>query len=100
VGRLLRGRWHTDDPLAFDSGLALLLAEFSAHARRGRPAPAEGALRFAPVVEFMRAHMAERLTLERLAQVVGLADQAHLTRAFQRRYGVTPGRYARATPRP
>jgi AraC-like DNA-binding protein len=144
VAKLLRGLWHTDDLLAFDSGLATLLAEFRAHARHGRPAPVEGALRFAPVVEFMRAHLSERLSLERLAQVaglspfhflrrfqaqhhvtpqqmlmalrlhdaqqrlargeppaqvpaaVGLADQAHLTRAFQRRYGVTPGRYGRA----
>lgn len=30
-----------------------------------------------------------------VAAAVGLADQAHLTRAFQRRYGVTPARYAR-----
>lgn len=28
-----------------------------------------------------------------VAAAVGLADQAHLTRAFVRRYGVTPGRY-------
>jgi AraC-like DNA-binding protein len=144
VAKLLRGLWQTDDPLAFDSGLATLLAEFRAHARHGKPAPAEGALRFAPVVEFMRAHLAEKLTLERLAQVaglspfhflrrfqaqhhatpqqmlmalrlhaakqrlargeppaqvaaaVGLSDQAHLTRAFRNRYGVTPGRYGRA----
>lgn len=30
-----------------------------------------------------------------VAAAVGLADQAHLTRAFQRRYGTTPARYAR-----
>ena len=30
-----------------------------------------------------------------VAAAVGLADQAHLTRAFSRRYGVTPARYAR-----
>ena len=27
------------------------------------------------------------------ALAAGLTDQAHLTRAFTRRYGVTPGRY-------
>lgn len=30
-----------------------------------------------------------------VAAAVGLADQAHLTRAFLQRYGVTPARYAR-----
>lgn len=30
-----------------------------------------------------------------VAAAVGLADQAHLTRAFSARYGVTPARYAR-----
>ena len=28
-----------------------------------------------------------------VAAAVGLTDQAHLTRAFARRYGVTPARY-------
>jgi AraC-like DNA-binding protein len=31
-----------------------------------------------------------------VSAAVGLADQAHLTRAFARRYGVTPARYQRA----
>ncbi|MGO4503174.1 MULTISPECIES: AraC family ligand binding domain-containing protein [unclassified Dyella] len=31
-----------------------------------------------------------------IAAAVGLTDQAHLTRAFARRYGVTPARYQRA----
>ena len=53
--------------------------------------------------EFKRAHhvtpqqmlMALRLfdAKQRLAAAAGLTDQAHLTRAFVRRYGVTPGRY-------
>jgi len=30
-----------------------------------------------------------------VAAIVGLSDQAHLTRAFARRYGVTPARYQR-----
>jgi AraC-like DNA-binding protein len=141
VGRLLAQLWQADEPLAFDSLLATLLFELRVHARVGRAPAAEGALRFAPVVEYLRAHLAERLTLEQLAAVAGLspfhflrrfkaqfhatpqqmlmalrvldakrrlaagelpaaaaaaaglADQAHLTRALARRYGVTPGLY-------
>lgn len=141
VGRLLERLWHAADPLDFDGLLLTLLTEFRAHVRSPRAAPAEGALRFAPVVEFMRAHLHRRITLDELAAVarlspfhflrrfqathhatpqqmlmalrlyeakerlaageapaevaaaVGLTDQAHLTRALARRYGVTPARY-------
>lgn len=147
VARLLQAMWHVVDrgrePLAFDSLLARLLGEMRPAARVARAAPAEGALRFAPVLEYMRAHLDQTLTLEALAAVAGLspfhflrrfqaqmhatpqqmlmalrlleaqrrlaagerpaqvaaaaglADQAHLTRAFARRYGVTPAAYQR-----
>jgi AraC-like DNA-binding protein len=143
VGRLLQRLWAADDPLAFDSLLYTLLTELRPLARVARPAAAEGALRFAGVIEFMREHAEERLTLDDLAAVAGLspfhflrrfkatchatpqqmlmalrlqrakrllgeglapaqaaaasglADQAHLTRAFAHRYGVTPARYQR-----
>lgn len=141
VSALLARLWHCEDPLAFDSLLATLIGEFRVHARTARPAPAEGALRFAPAIEYMRAHLDRPLRLEELAAVaglspfhflrrfqathhatpqqmlmalrlfdakerlargeapatvaaaVGLTDQSHLTRAFARRYGVTPARY-------
>lgn len=141
VARLLERLWACDDPLAFDGLLLALLTELRAHARAPRAAPAEGAPRFAPVLDCMRAELHRRLTLDELAAVaglspfhflrrfqasyhatpqqmlmalrlfdakqrlargeapaqvaaaVGLADQAHLTRAFARRYGVTPARY-------
>jgi AraC-like DNA-binding protein len=99
------------------------------------------------VIEYLHAHLAERVTLDDLAKVAGLspfhflrqfqarhdatpqqmlmafrlsaakrllaageapaqvaaatglADQAHLTRAFARRYGVTPARYQRGLQR-
>lgn len=135
--------WHTHDPLSFDSQLQALLEEFRDHARIPRRLAPEPAARFAPVLEFLRAHLAERIGLERLAEIAGLspfhflrsfraqyhvtpqqmlmalrlyeakrrlaagaapaqvaadtglADQAHLTRAFARRYGITPARYQR-----
>lgn len=141
VGRLLRQLWHAHEPLAFDALLQDLVDELRPVARRAAPAR-DGALpRFAPVIEYLRARLADRVTLDELAAVaglspfhfqrqfkrahhaspqqmlmalrlfeakrrlaagdmpadvaaaVGLADQAHLTRAFARRYGVTPARY-------
>ncbi len=141
VGRLLAALWCCDEPLAFDSTLAEIFDTLRAHARiGGEPAP-EAAHRFEPVFDFMRAHLAERLSLDTLAAVAGLSpfhflrafkarhhatpqqalmalrlfdakqrlaageapaqvaaasgltDQAHLTHAFVRRYGVTPARY-------
>lgn len=46
----------------------------------------------------LRLHQAKRLLAAglppaRIAAETGLADQAHFTRAFQRRYGITPARY-------
>jgi AraC-like DNA-binding protein len=141
VTALLDTLWQAREPLAFDSALYALLAEFRRHARMDRPVRAEGAPRFAPVIDYLRAHLSRRLTLDELAAVAGLSpfhflrrfqaqyhatpqqmlmalrlfeakrrlaageppaqvalaagltDQAHLTRAFSRRYGVTPARY-------
>lgn len=138
---LLDALWTTREPLAFDSLLFQLMALVRTHARVPRALATEGAARFAPVIDYLHAHLAQRLTLDELADVaglspfhflrqfqaqhhatpqqmlmafrlaeakrqlargerpaqvaaaVGLADQAHLTRAFARRYGVTPARY-------
>ncbi|MGS1108037.1 AraC family ligand binding domain-containing protein [Achromobacter anxifer] len=141
VTALLDTLWQAREPLAFDSALYALLGEFRRHARVPRAARDEGAPRFAPVIDYLRANLARRLTLDELAAVAGLSpfhflrsfqaqyhatpqqmlmalrlfeakrrlaageppaqvalasgltDQAHLTRAFSRRYGVTPSRY-------
>lgn len=141
VTALLDTLWQAREPLAFDSALYALLAEFRRHARVPRPLRAEGAPRFARVIDYLRANLSRRLSLDELADVAGLSpfhflrsfqaqhhatpqqmlmalrlfeakrllaagetpaqtalaagltDQAHLTRAFTRRYGVTPARY-------
>ena len=141
VTALLDTLWQAREPLAFDSALYALLGEFRRHARVPRAARDEGAPRFAPVIDYLRANLARRMTLDELAAVAGLSpfhflrsfqaqyhatpqqmlmalrlfeakrrlaageppaqvalasgltDQAHLTRAFSRRYGVTPSRY-------
>jgi AraC-like DNA-binding protein len=143
VTALLNDLWQAHEPLVFDSLLFSLLAEFRNHARVSQPEVAERALRFAPVVDYLRSCLSHRLTLGELAAVAGLSpfhflrrfqaqyhvtpqqmlmalrlseakrllaageppaqvaamtgltDQAHLTRAFARRYGVTPARYQR-----
>jgi AraC-like DNA-binding protein len=141
---LLDALWHAGEPLAFDGLLLDLLAELHPYRRTARAADdVRGGARFAPVIDYLRAHLTRRLTLDELAAVAGLspfhflrrfraqhhvtpqqmlmalrlheakrllaagmppadvaaaaglADQAHLTRAFARRYGVTPARYQR-----
>ena len=144
VTALLNALWQAREPLAFDNLLFELLAQFRQHARVPRKAVNGAATRFAPVIDYLHAHLSRRLTLDELAAVarlspfhflrqfqvqhhatpqqmlmalrlaeakrqlsagempaqvaaaVGLTDQAHLTRAFARRYGVTPARYQRA----
>ncbi|MDI9238032.1 AraC family transcriptional regulator [Lysobacter sp. LF1] len=140
ITAVLDAMWRAEEPLAFDSLLSQLLDGFADQvAKQG--ATRHASPRFAPVVEYLRAHMDRRLTLEELASVadlspfhflrafrehhhvtpqqmlmamrlfeakrrlaageapaqvavaVGLSDQAHLTRAFASRYGVTPARY-------
>lgn len=141
VTALLNALWQAREPLAFDSLLFELLALFRRHAHVPRKAMDGASARFGPVVDYLHAHLSQRLTLDELAAVaglspfhflrqfqaqhhatpqqmlmafrlaeakrqlarggrpadvaanVGLADQAHLTRAFARRYGVTPARY-------
>jgi AraC-like DNA-binding protein len=140
---ILEGLWHAEEPLAFDSLLFELVTIVRRYARSPRPAIEDKAMRFAPVIDYLRGGLAQRLTLDDLAAVAqlspfhflrrfhaqfgvtpqqmlmalrlgkakqllavgespaqvaaatGLADQAHLTRAFARRYAVTPGRYQR-----
>ncbi|WP_342656910.1 helix-turn-helix domain-containing protein [Pantoea sp. RSPAM1] len=40
-----------------------------------------------------KQQLAQGEAIASVAAAVGLTDQAHLTRAFARRYGITPGRY-------
>jgi AraC-like DNA-binding protein len=143
ITMLLDALWQAREPLAFDSLLLQLLGEFRRHACVPRAVHTEANARFTAVIDYLHAHLAERITLDDLAAVAGLspfhflrkfqashhatpqqmlmafrlaaakrllaageapaqvaaatglADQAHLTRAFVRRYGVTPARYQR-----
>ncbi|SCK21519.1 AraC family transcriptional regulator [Vogesella sp. LIG4] len=89
VGRRLAALWQADEPLAFDSQLYELLAEFRPLARVSRPARPQGDVRLTAVVDYLRANLAERLTLQQLAAVAGLSPY-HLLRCFRAQYHVTP----------
>jgi AraC family transcriptional regulator len=53
------------------------------------------AVRWAPIArEYLHTHFRERLTLARIARVVGV-HPVHLSRAFPKRFGVTLGTYLR-----
>jgi AraC-like DNA-binding protein len=143
VTALLDALWQAEEPLAFDSHLYALVGELCRGARAVKFPTEERPMRFAAVIDYLRANLAERSTLQDLAGVAGLspfhflrrfraqyhvtpqqmlmalrlhdakrrlaagepaaqialasglADQAHLTRAFRRRYGVTPANYQR-----
>ncbi|HEX2011408.1 MAG TPA: AraC family ligand binding domain-containing protein, partial [Roseateles sp.] len=69
---LIAGLWRAgqqDDALAFDSALLALVQALRRHARVGSPARGEARMRFAPVLDFMRAQLGEKLSLEQLAAV-------------------------------
>ena len=89
VGQRLAALWQAEEPLAFDSQLYELLAEFRPLARVPRPARREGDVRLTAVLDFLHAHLAERLTLEQLAAVAGLSPY-HFLRRFRAQYHVTP----------
>ena len=44
----------------------------------------------------VRRHLAQRLPPADAALLAGFADQSHMTRAFVRQFGITPGRYRAA----
>lgn len=141
LAQLLAALWQTDDALCID-GLLLSLCELlRPHARIALPLSSEAPHRFEIVRDYLRANLAERITLPQLSSLVsltpwhfqrqfkslyhvtphqmlmayrlyqasqlliagtppaevavavGLTDQAHLTRSFAGRYGITPARY-------
>lgn len=89
VGQRLAALWQAEEPLAFDSQLYELLAEFRPLARVPRSARREADVRLTAVLDFLHAHLAERLTLEQLAAVAGLSPY-HFLRRFRAQYHVTP----------
>lgn len=89
VSRLLCQLWHAHEPLAFDGLLLNLIDELRPSARVAQPARDEGLLRFAPVLDYLRAHLAQRVTLDELAAVAGLSP-FHFLRQFKRAHHATP----------
>jgi AraC-like DNA-binding protein len=93
VAGLIAALWRADqrgDALAFDSQLLALVQALRRHARVGAsPARGEARMRFAPVLDFMRENLGEKLSLERLAAVAGLSP-FHFLRSFKAQTKATP----------
>lgn len=86
--RLLDALWQAREPLAFDSLLFALLDVLRKYARVPQ-ATTTHPQRFDEVVDYLRAHMSQRLSLDELAAVAGLSP-FHFLRCFQKQYHVTP----------
>jgi len=89
LSRLLEALWRTQDPLEFDGLLAEFVAGLHPYARRHVTAPERRAGRFADVIDYMQAHLGERIVLDDLAAVAGLSP-FHFLRQFRAQYHVTP----------
>lgn len=90
VAQLIAGLWQAADGLSFDSQLLQLVQALRPHARVASASrSAEAALRFEPVLDFMRAHLDQTLSLEQLASVAGLSP-FHFLRAFKAQRHATP----------
>jgi len=88
VTRLLDRLWLAREPIAFDSLLFSLLGELRRYARVPQSATTDRR-RFARVIDYLHAHLPQRLTLEELGAVAGLSP-FHFLRCFQAQYHVTP----------
>lgn len=86
---LMATLWQAREPLAFDSALLELVQGLSRHAHRAPTLRDGAAPRFAPVLDFMRAHLDESLDTERLAAVAGLSP-FHFLRSFKAQHHATP----------
>lgn len=88
VARCMAALWSAEEPLAVDSLLLQLVELIRPHARvQARTADAAG--RFEPVMDFMRAHLDQALSLEQLAGVAGLSP-FHFLRSFREQQHATP----------
>jgi AraC-like DNA-binding protein len=87
LAQQLAALWQEDDALAFDCQLAQLVSTLAPLASTRR-APQAGQ-RFDRVIDYMHAHLAQRLNLDTLAAVAGLSP-FHFLRQFQAQYHATP----------
>jgi len=89
LSHLLEALWQAEDSLAFDGLLYQVVSEIRPHSRlrnRDQDGPSH---RFVSVLDYMQAHLGERIILEDLAAVAGLSP-FHFLRQFQAQYHVTP----------
>lgn len=87
LSQLLAALWQADDALAFDCLLAQLVALLAPLA--GSRPPHTATQRFDAVIDYIQAHLAQRIALEQLAAVAGLSP-FHFLRQFQAQHHATP----------
>ncbi len=88
VAQCMVALWEAREPLAVDSLLLQLVELIRPQARVQRRA-GEAPGRFEPVLDFMRSHLDQALSLEQLAAVAGLSP-FHFLRSFRDRHHATP----------
>lgn len=89
LSKLLGQLWQTQDSLAFDSLLFQLVAEIRPHARVQNANHDKALHNFSRVIEYMQAHLEDRVVLDDLATIAGLSP-FHFLRKFQAQHHVTP----------
>lgn len=89
LGAMLEQIWQATDKLSFDSLLFDILSEFRRFASAPQAPAGLAKQRFTAVLDYMRASMAERISLEQLAVIAGLSP-FHFLRSFKAQYHATP----------
>lgn len=89
LSHLLGALWQAEDSLAFDGLLYQVVSEIRPYSRLRNRNQDGLSHRFVSVLDYMQAHLGERIVLEDLAAVAGLSP-FHFLRQFQAQYHVTP----------
>ncbi len=89
LASLLNQIWHSSDSLATECLLQSLVLQIQQYACAGNTNQPESRHRLDVVKDYLREHLAQRITLAELAALVNLSPY-HFLRQFRMQYHVTP----------